>query len=108
MSSWYQEYNNASENELAQPIPSSSNTTVGEEVMLTPLKKTKPKAISEATKQLIVKKVTEDLISPSKLADEFKFDVRTIRTWVKKSGAVLPLTYAQSESSKSEVLTFRE
>ena len=73
--------------------------------MLTPLKNPKSKAITEATKQFIVKRVTEDLISPSKLADEFKFDVRTIRSWVKNSGAVLPLKYTQSESSKSEVLT---
>ena len=75
-------------------------------MVVTPQKITKSKAISEATKEFIVKKVTEDLISPSKLADQFKFDIKTIRQWVKKSGAVLPLKYAQAESSKSEVNTF--
>ena len=109
MSSWYQEYNNAIENELAHPIPSSSNNTVAKEVIVTPQKTKKskaiPKAISKATKELIVKKVTKDLISPTKLAAQYKFDVATIRKWVKKSGAVLPLKYSQPESSKSEVHT---
>ena len=104
MSSWYQEYNNVSE--LAQPNPSSSNTTVGEKVIVTPQKTAK--SISKATKELIVKKVTKDLISPTKLAAQYKFDVATIRKWVKKSGAVLPLKYSQSESSKSEVYTLAD
>ena len=78
---------------------------MAEEVIVAPQKTKKFKAFSKATKELIVKKVTKDLISPTKLAAQYKFDVKTIRKWVKKSGAVLPLKYSQPESSKSEVYT---
>ena len=71
--------------------------------------------ITQTFKDLIVKRCTEELISPTKLAAEHGVAIRTVRKWVKDSGAVLPLKYKQSnevpetipelpENSNSEVI----
>ena len=49
--------------------------------------------ITQTFKDLIVKRCTEELISPTKLAAEHGIAIRTVRKWVKDSGAVLPSKY---------------
>ena len=51
----------------------------------------------DSLKSLIVKKCTEDLISPTKLADMYNKNVRTIRRWVLESGKSLPKKYKISK-----------
>ena len=55
---------------------------------------------NEQLKKLIIKQCTEDLISPTKLADMHKKNEKTIRNWIKSSGAQLPPKYLEKAQRK--------
>ena len=58
------------------------------------------KKSNDKLKSLIVKQCTEELISPTILADVHKKNEKTIRNWVKSSGAQLPLKYREKSQQK--------
>jgi len=58
------------------------------------------KESNDQLKSLIVKQCTEELISPNLLANMHKKSEKTIRNWVKSSGAHLPLKYREKYQRK--------
>ena len=55
---------------------------------------------NDELKKLIVKQCTEELISPTVLANMHKKSEKTIRNWVKSSGLKLPLKYREKSQQK--------
>ena len=63
------------------------------------------KESNDQLKNIIVKQCTEELISPRKLAEMHQKSERTIRNWVKSSGAQLPLKYLEKKSQRKIAFT---
>ena len=64
-------------------------------------KRTQLKSQKTQLKSLVVRQCTEEAISPSKLAEMHGITEKTVRNWVKKSGAQLPSHYKESLSQAS-------
>ena len=63
------------------------------------------KESNDQLKNIIVKQCTDELISPTKLAEMHQKSERTIRNWVKSSGAQLPLKYLEKKSQRKIAFT---
>ena len=70
-----------------------------------PITPKKQIVLTQSFKDLIVKRCTEELISPTKLAAEHGIDPESVRRWVKKSGAVLPTKYNHELQPSSDKKT---
>ena len=64
-------------------------------------KKRQSKSQKTQLKSLVVRQCTEEAISPCKLAEIHGISEKTVRNWVKKSGAQLPSHYKESLSQVS-------
>ena len=63
---------------------------------------------NDELKKLIVKQCTEGLISPTKLAEMHKKNEKTIRSWIKSSGAQFPSKYLEKAQRKISFTSFYE
>ena len=77
-------------------------------------KRTQLKSQKTQLKTLVVRQCTEEAISPCKLAEIHGISEKTVRNWVKKSGAQLPSHYKesmiidQSSASTSNTVTLKD